>query len=714
MANPLKKLFPINISVGKQASPGNPFTELLQTKFAQFFGASAKEEQLKAYRSWVFAAVQAISQDVAEIKLRLMKRGADGELEEVTEHEVLELIKKVNPRMTKYEIFEITQSHLELEGNAFWFLARDGTKAIKEIWPLRPDRVILVQDKENPLLVSEYVYKQRGGKKITFVADDIIHFANFNNEGEYPFPVRGLGTVQAAARAIDTNFAASEWNRIFFANSARPDILLKTEGKVDAADAERLKRMWNSAFRGTDKAHKLLILQGGLSVDKLSETQKDMDFVKLQTQSRDEILATFRVPKTVLGLTDGTVNRATAEASNFIFADGTIKPKMQRITDTLNENLLKLFKGTENMFFTFDSPVPEDRERIVKEYTAGHGKWLTTNDIRIAEGLQPTDKGDQLLAPSSFVEVDRVTPEGKKIKEPKEKAEEPAPKVDKEVADTTAEHINKLFDTKAKVKPKKVKAKEEPKEKTRRELTHAQVENFRPIWIKNIKDNEKILSEKIQKFFDGQQKRVIEALTEGLKGLKPKEYRLKQVNDLLPDINVEIDLLGEVLRADFEEFLRQGGQLAFDVLANDETFFININSQEFIDDRIDVIKGQINDTTFEKVRPIIEQGLEENQTVEEISDALARDVFDEARGFRTDRIARTEVSQAQNFGNLEATKIAGATFKRWVNFDPPDPGDGQCGPIPEEVPVDEEFSNGLQHPPKHPNCVCTTIAIFEE
>ena len=718
MTNPFSKIFPLTISLGKQAVD-TPFTALLQTKFADFFGASFRERTLEAYRGWVFACVKAISEDVGDIKIHLMKRTADGEAEEVFDHPVLDLLKKVNPRMTKHDLFEITQAHQELEGNAFWFLARDNAKVIREIWPLRPDRVTLIQDEQNPLMVSQYIYRQRGGQAVKFDANDIIHFSQFNNEGEYPFPVRGLGTVQAASRAIDTNFFASDWNKNFFLNSARPDVILKSNSKLAPAEYERLKRSWDSAFRGTDKAHRPFILTGGLEIDKLTSSQKDMDFVAQLIQSRDEILAVFRVPKTVLGITDD-VNRANAEATNFVFAQRTIKPKMQRVADTLTEILLPLF-GVEEHWFTFDSPVPEDRDAKVKEWAAGIDKWLTRNDIRTQEGLPPTKEGDSIFQPFSIQAQDSVDESAKAVKKPGPQHPLPAPaakgkkgKEAKYTVDITKEHINLLFAKNGKTKTKKVKVKTQPKQKVRRELTFDQVEALRPIWIKQIEVNEQLLSKKLRKFFDGQQERVFEALREGLKGLKRKEYRLKQVDDLLPEFRVEVDQVIDLLSPDFLEFLRAGGQLAFDTLAIDETFEVNLESQEFIVDRLKVVGEQINDTTFEKIRPIIEAGIEQNQSIDTISQTLADDVFKEARGFRTDRIARTEVSEAQNFGNLEAMKQAGATRKRWVNFDPPDDHALGCTPDPLEVPIDDSFSNGLQHPPQHPNCVCTTIAIFED
>jgi len=336
----ITKLFPA-LKQGGEVS--NPFSAIFHQTIGDFFGVSARENFLKQYKGWVYACVQAISQEVGDIKLRLLRDNAEGESEEVFEHPLLDLLNKVNPRMTKHDLFEITQSHQELDGNAFWFLAKDATGDIREIWPLRPDRVTFAQSKENPLLIEKYFYRQKDGRKTTFESSEIIHFAQFNALGDYPFPVRGMGTVEAAALAIDTNNFSREWNKHFFLNAARPDVILKTTGKLTPADYERLKRKFESAYRGVDKAHKFLLLQDGLEIDKLTANQKEMDFVRQVIQSRDEILAIFRVPKTVLGIVDD-VNRANAEATNFVFSLRTIKPKMQKVVDTLNEFLVPLFK----------------------------------------------------------------------------------------------------------------------------------------------------------------------------------------------------------------------------------------------------------------------------------------------------------------------------------------------------------------------------------
>lgn len=142
-------------SLVKQAEVKNPFAVMPKRQFTESFGTTAREQFLQANKSWVFACVQAISQEISNIDLRLLERD-DDEFELVTDHPVIELLNRVNPRMTRHELFEITQSHLELDGNAFWLLARNGVNEIREIWPLLSRRDLLSLLRFTPMGFKPY------------------------------------------------------------------------------------------------------------------------------------------------------------------------------------------------------------------------------------------------------------------------------------------------------------------------------------------------------------------------------------------------------------------------------------------------------------------------------------------------------------------------------------------------------------------------------
>jgi len=62
-------------------------------------------EFLKAYSeiSWIYAAVRLIAQNIAQATLRLYRIKNDGSWDEVTEHDVLSLLDRPNPFLTRYD-----------------------------------------------------------------------------------------------------------------------------------------------------------------------------------------------------------------------------------------------------------------------------------------------------------------------------------------------------------------------------------------------------------------------------------------------------------------------------------------------------------------------------------------------------------------------------------------------------------------------------------
>ena len=65
--------------------------------------------------------------------------------------------------------------------------------------------------------------------------------------------------------------------------------------------------------------------EAGLKANKLTATQKEMDFLETRKFNRDQILAMFGVSKSILGLIEDA-NRANMEAADYNHAKRVIKP----------------------------------------------------------------------------------------------------------------------------------------------------------------------------------------------------------------------------------------------------------------------------------------------------------------------------------------------------------------------------------------------------
>ena len=552
-----------------------------------------------------------------------------------------------------------------------------------EIYPLRPDRTTQVIDPDENLAVIGYLYNSQAGGRLEIQANQILHFKEFSPSAEYPFPSRGMGVVEASASVIDTDNFARDWNKEFFNNSARPDAVLKTEGNLSDEEKKRLKRMWETEHQGVKKSHRVALLSGGLSYEPVGMTQTEMDFVEQRKFTRDEILAMFRIPKTILGITDD-VNRANAEASNFVFGLRVLKPAFEKIVNTLNEFFIPKF-GEDDLFFDFESPVPEDRLATINEYTAGVNRWMTRNEIRRMEGLPDTVKGDELTGTLADFPVDRVKTLNKERFETKKR---------KRLA--------------RKLKDKKEITRNIESEK--KSMSKAARERYAKLFERAVSAKAERLRRFLDDYFIEQEKRVIKNLKTELEGLESKEYKLKQFVAFF-DVEAEIQAGMSLMQPFIRDFTEDSIAQAL-LLTGSDTGEVNRNSEEFIkfvNDRSRFFSEKINQTTLTRLEQSLTVGFQEGETIEELETRIAN-VFTQ-RGASKELIARTEIASIANFAAEESYRQVGIEKKEWLVSSPEDI---DCIQVEGEVvAVGEDFSNGYKRPPVHPNCVCTIIPIVE-
>lgn len=663
-----------------------PFVSTITERLTGVY--SANNTFLSEYRNWVYACVNARAEDVASIQLKLMKGD-----EEVFEHPILDLINRVNPLMTKEDLFNATQSFKDLDGNAYWYLVRDGEKEdseIKEIYMLRPDKMRIVVDKTNPLQIFGYIYKIDARSEIPFKPSEILHFKNFNPTGNHPFPHKGMGIVEASLWAINSDNEARQWNFNFFKKSARPDGILYQDGDGVSSPEEhkRLQEEWAETYQGSENSHKVAILSGGLKWQEIQRSQKDMDFINQRTFSRDEILALFRVPKSIIGITDD-VNRANAEAAIYVFALRTIKPLMQKMVDTLNEFLIPSF-GDSDLYFTFVSPVPSDRVALTNEYSLGIDRWISRNEIRANEGLPPTENGDSLFGTFSSVPIDTVLPEKVKSAKPVKKTNKKKSLVEKSIDS----FISRL---------------PEKKEIIERTISEDVKTKYISTWKEMIEVNAGGLKKKLVKYFNAQEKEVISNLSSEFKGLEAKEFKLKALSDVLFDEDDAVSAGISLITPFIKDYIKQSGEQA-SALVGIDFDSTTVALEKFIKARAKYFAETINQTTADDILNTLKDGTDNGETLQELSQRIA-DVYDKAVDYRTDVIARTEVSASANEASKQAYEQAGVKEWQWVVVNPQDEdckiNDGQI------VKIGEEFNDGSVQPPDpHPNCECATIPVF--
>lgn len=332
----------------------------------------------------------------------------------VTQHPALDLIRKPNPFMTGRDLFESVQQHVDLTGEGYLVVYRGARlKMPTELWPVRPDRMTPVPGTAGVFLQG-WIYTGPDGEKIPLDVQDVIQVKLPNPLDPY----RGLGPLQSVLVDIDSARMAAEWNRNFFLNSATPGGIIEVDEALSDAEWRQMVSRWREQHQGVAQAHRVAILEKGKWVER-NYSLKDMQFAELRALPREIIREAFGYPKAMLGAVDD-INRANAEAGEYVFARWVLVPRLARLQSALNARLLPMYGPLgDGVQFCFESPVPEDEaaENValatktlayVQLVTLG----VTPESASEVTGLPPMKHEDPAPVPAPLAPGDEPTPGG--------------------------------------------------------------------------------------------------------------------------------------------------------------------------------------------------------------------------------------------------------------------------------------------------------------
>jgi len=335
----------------------------------------------------IFSIVNSLATATSQVNWHLYRKARSGKPEdrvEVTVHPALSVLNNPNAFFTRQELVEAGQQHQELTGETWLVIGRNPKvpDLPLELWPVRPDRIRPVPDADN--FIVGYVYTSPDGVEIPLKSRDVIFIRRPNPLDPY----RGISPIGSTLAHIDGERYSAEWNRNFFLNGAQPGGIIEVGDKrLSESEFEELILRWREMHQGVNNAHRVGFLENGAKWVDVKLSQKDMDFTGLSQLSGEKIRESFGYPKPMLGSVED-VNRANAEAGEYVFAKWLLVHRLDRWKGAFNHDFLPLFGSVgEDLEFDYDSPVPADRTADNSE----RDSKVNAAKIMIDLGFDPKD-----------------------------------------------------------------------------------------------------------------------------------------------------------------------------------------------------------------------------------------------------------------------------------------------------------------------------------
>lgn len=354
--------------------------------------------------STVFACIKVLSETVASLPLNVYKRIEAGGKELATEHPLFPILHDIpNEIQNSYELREMMTGHINLRGNAYALKEVNQLGRIMNLWPLNPVRMEVEVNKEGREL--EYKYTTESGQQIAYPAKRIWHVRGFSTDG-----LVGLSPITLAANAIGLAISSEDHGSKFFANDATPTGILSTPGKMSEDAGKKLKESWQEAQSNENKM-KTALLHGGLEWKQIGISNQDSQFLETRQFQIEEIARIYRVPSLMINHPDKTNTYASAEQFFLGFVVHVVVPWVKRYEQSINKQLLTDKDRADGFFAEFNVAglLRGDVKSRNESYAIGR-QWgyLSVNDIRRLENLNPVENGDIYLQPLNMVEAGSV------------------------------------------------------------------------------------------------------------------------------------------------------------------------------------------------------------------------------------------------------------------------------------------------------------------
>jgi len=348
----------------------------------------------------VFSAVDILSRTLASLPLPVYKRLQGGGKERATNHPLYSILHNLpNREMTSFELRQALMGHLALWGNAFAEIERDNAGRVIGLWPLRPDRMTVKRDERGLL----YIYRiGTTGQEVALRQRNVMHIRGLSSDG-----VIGYSPIRLAREAIGLTLATEEFGARFFGNGSRPGGVLQHPGKLSEEASKRLKKSWEEMHQGLTQAHRVAILEEGMTWQQVGIPPEDAQFLETRKFQVTEIARIFHVPPHMLAdLERSTFSNIEHQGIEFVVH--TMRPWLVCWEQAMYRDLfLPTERQTYFTEFLVDGLLRGDTESRYRAYATGRQwGWLSANDVRELENMNPVEGGDTYLIPLNMIPAD--------------------------------------------------------------------------------------------------------------------------------------------------------------------------------------------------------------------------------------------------------------------------------------------------------------------
>lgn len=348
----------------------------------------------------VYAAIRKRTAAISKPEMVLLRKVGKDFVEQPDDHPALQALYRVNEGLTFRQGFGLIEQHKLTSGDAFWIKRRNGlgVPIEFEIWP--PQEVKVIADKDKPWLPAYFERYKPDGSTERVEMRDVVWFRHMVDPRN---PLRGLSPIGAIRMELDTGMEARRFNQVFFDSAMMQGQMFTHEG--GPAESARLREEWKKEFKGTDKAHRTMVLAGDLKpLEQHLPSHKDMEFLKQLEWGVEEVCRVFEIAPEILAVGNRTYENMPAAQRAFW---ETMTDQFDAMMDEFNEFYIRPDFGAEfELVGRYDNiPALQTDRKLQAELDEIYlrAAKVVVNELRERDGEDSVPWGDTPLVPNTIV-----------------------------------------------------------------------------------------------------------------------------------------------------------------------------------------------------------------------------------------------------------------------------------------------------------------------
>lgn len=286
-----------------------------------------------------FACIDAISTAIADIPWVVRRTSGKDEIDILPSDsgkagKLAQIVSIPNVDQGWSDFLEALVSHLYINGSAY--IEAVGPKGgPNRGMPLElhvPEAQYIDPKFDQAGKLRGYEFK-RGSFQKLFVPEEMLQLRFFNPHNR----VNGLSRVAVAARGINMDNAAAEWNVSLLKNGGRIGGFLISKTPLNDKQINQIEKVYADRYQGAGNAGRPMVLaaENGIDFKEAAFAPKDMDWTTGRQVATKDICKAFGVPPEIVGDQDNRTYNSYGEARKAFYQE-TVVPLANKIVGRLN------------------------------------------------------------------------------------------------------------------------------------------------------------------------------------------------------------------------------------------------------------------------------------------------------------------------------------------------------------------------------------------